>query len=484
MIHSVKIKTWKKLLAAGLIIPAAFAFCLGAAADGTQNEANTVVIIDDGKIAPGVKLGGQDIGEMKGEEIADITQSVFDQNIDAYKLSLQYGSQQGELSAEELGIAADMDGTASQAMLVGRTGGVSERLKQRDEALAGEVDLGVKVGYDEKLLGTVAENYANSIPAEPTKEEVIFKPELEERFEFTERKDGFKTNVDEFKAMVLEAVQSGTFGTITMPGEVVKADGTPSDVIENTVLVSTFTTEYKGSSSNRIHNIKTAAEFLNGKVVQPDETISTNEVLGPRTSSKIWRPAPAIVNKTYKNQLGGGVCQVSTTLFNSVVMADLEIVQWVHHSWPSTYVDIGCDATISTGGPDFKFKNNTEWPIYIVAFADTDKKTVTVETWGRPLEDGTTIKLTGTKTGSTGIPGTPVVVTDPSDVSKGRAGQSSVTHKIYYDKDGNEIKKDVIDRHTYPAIAPRVLASSASSGGDESTPANSNNVVQGDITTT
>ena len=70
--------------------------------------------------------------------------------------------------------------------------------------------------------------------------------------------------------------------------------------------------------------------------------------------------SPAISGGVYVDELGGGICQVSSTLFNAVARADLEITSWVNHSWPSSYVPIGCDATISTGGPDFKFRNNTE----------------------------------------------------------------------------------------------------------------------------
>ncbi|HBU13224.1 MAG TPA: vanomycin resistance protein VanB, partial [Clostridiales bacterium] len=100
-------------------------------------------------------------------------------------------------------------------------------------------------------------------------------------------------------------------------------------------------------------NIWKMSDIINGVKVEPGETWSINEEAGPRTYNLGWQGAPGISDGEYKEEAGGGICQVSSTLYNAVLRAELEIVERKHHSWPLDYIDGGLDATISTGAPDF-----------------------------------------------------------------------------------------------------------------------------------
>ena len=108
-----------------------------------------------------------------------------------------------------------------------------------------------------------------------------------------------------------------SFSEIVMPGEAVEPDGTPSDVIANTVLVSKQSTSFAGSSYGRAYNIKLGLQKINGKIVQPGETFSVEDALGNTTDGRIWKSAGAIENGVPTDAIGGGICQVSTTLFNA-----------------------------------------------------------------------------------------------------------------------------------------------------------------------
>lgn len=422
-----------------------------------------IVLVDNGKVYPGVSMEGVQLGNLSPAEAqASLEQAVAARN-EELSITLVFSDREEILPAETIGINADAQTAMKNAMLVGRSGSIQQRKADIQEAAQSGKSIEIGYHFDEEEVRQKVREYAKTIPAEPTEEEVTFRPDLPERFLFSDRKDGVILDEEEFVERVMAEVTNHTFGRVEVPGTPVEATGEKTQTRENTVLIAKFSTSFaKGSNAgaNRVHNIKVATEKLNGTIVQPGETASVNEIIGPRTSSKIWRAAPAINDGVSVNELGGGVCQVSSTLFNAVARADLEIVEWVHHSWPSNYVDIGCDATISTGGPDFKFKNNTEWPIYIVGITDTEKKTVTFEIWGRPLPNGQTIDIVGVRTATVPHPTTPIYTTDPEKVRKGRDGQRSQTYKVYKDANGKEIKRVLIHSNYYRALAPRVLKTS------------------------
>lgn len=120
-------------------------------------------------------------------------------------------------------------------------------------------------------------------------------------------------------------------------------------------------------SEDRTTNLRLACEAINGKILYPGDVFSYNETLGRRTAEKGYRPAPAYIgNKTVYTR-GGGICQVSSALYYCTLIADLEIVYRTYHSYMQTYVPIGMDATVSWGTLDYKFRNDTEHPILIVA---------------------------------------------------------------------------------------------------------------------
>ncbi|MEH7106727.1 VanW family protein [Bacillus sp. JJ1764] len=129
--------------------------------------------------------------------------------------------------------------------------------------------------------------------------------------------------------------------------------------------IGRYVTSFNPSNKNRTNNIKLAADAINNYVVFPGETFSFNKVVGKRTKEKGYQRAKVIVRGEYSEDIGGGICQVSSTLFNAVDNAGLEITQRFSHSRHVPYIPPGRDATVSWYGPDFEFKNNYNQPILI-----------------------------------------------------------------------------------------------------------------------
>ena len=155
-------------------------------------------------------------------------------------------------------------------------------------------------------------------------------------------------------------------------GEVeLKYDYTEGEVpVDGYGLIATYTTDASTSSSARLHNIRLALSSINGTCLEPGEVFSFNGVVGERTKAAGYRPAPAYSRMETVMEYGGGICQVSSTLYAAVEKAGLEIVERHSHSLKVTYIPKGMDATVDWGNKDFKFANNTGEAIYIVGYVD------------------------------------------------------------------------------------------------------------------
>lgn len=131
-------------------------------------------------------------------------------------------------------------------------------------------------------------------------------------------------------------------------------------------LLATFSTTFSTRNYNRSTNIRLATNKINGSVIMPGETFSYNQTVGKRTAAAGFKSAAVYVGGEVTTGIGGGICQVSSTLYNSVLLANLEIVERYNHGFNTGYVPAGRDATVSWGGPDFKFKNTRNYPVKLV----------------------------------------------------------------------------------------------------------------------
>lgn len=217
-------------------------------------------------------------------------------------------------------------------------------------------------------------------------------------------------------------------------------------------LLSQFSTSFTSSGYNRSNNIILSSAKLNGLVLMPGEEFSYNQAVGQRTRAAGFREAGAYSNGKVVQEVGGGICQVSSTLYNAVLYANLEIVERTNHYFNPGYVKAGLDATVSWGGPDFRFRNNRNYPIRIVT--DTSSKKLKVYIYGLKTDDDCTVVLDPRY-----ISSVPYKTTYQNDaslatgetrvVSSGSNGCKTATYKYVYDKNGTLISSECISRDTY-----------------------------------
>ncbi|MCD8368429.1 MAG: VanW family protein [Clostridiales bacterium] len=206
-------------------------------------------------------------------------------------------------------------------------------------------------------------------------------------------------------------------------------------------VLGTYSSTVKGTT-NRKTNVKLSAEACDGVILLPGETFSYNDTVGERTEAAGYKTATAYSNGDSVQELGGGICQTSSTLYNAVLLANLEITERTNHTYASTYVPLGQDATVSWGGPDFKFTNDTEYPIKIVtSYSSGNILTCTI--YGTNLT-GNTVKITNEVLSTTNYS----VKTEEDDSMyegetsvkvEGETGYKVQTYRSVYDAEGNLI---------------------------------------------
>ena len=202
------------------------------------------------------------------------------------------------------------------------------------------------------------------------------------------------------------------------------------------------TTYYYYSSDSRINNIDLAASKINGVILCPGETFSYNETVGRRTTEAGFEEAAAYSDGEVVQEVGGGICQVSSTLYCTMMLANLKTVSRAPHYFPVDYINLGWDATVSWPNPDFKFSNNRDYPIKIVAYTDRDNKELTIQILGTDV-DHTYVEL-----GS-------YVYTIYDDIYPDVAvGYGVQAYRRVYDEEGNYIQTineiyDVYHFHDY-----------------------------------
>ena len=218
--------------------------------------------------------------------------------------------------------------------------------------------------------------------------------------------------------------------------------------------LATYTTNYDASNLNRNNNLVLASEKLNGTIVKPGEEFSYNKTIGERTIASGFKEAKAYAGGKVVLDVGGGICQLSSTLYNAVLLTNLDVTERHNHYFLTSYVPAGRDATVSWGSVDFKFKNNRKYPIKIESKAGDGVATVSI--FGIKQDDDNTVLIDSKVTSI--IPKKVEYAGKDSGVSErtGEDGATSETYKTLL-KNGMIISKTLISTDTYNALSQIIL---------------------------
>ncbi len=288
-----------------------------------------------------------------------------------------------------------------------------------------------------------------------------------DKFLFSGAEQGQALDQEKLAGDIVAALKKKDFDAeLTASMNVVEPEFSEETAKEKYKTISSFTTKTT-SNSKRNTNVKLSAEAINGTILQPGEEFSFNETVGQRTEAKGYKGAAAYNNGEVVEEIGGGVCQTSSTLYNAVLKAGLKTTKRQSHTYEPSYVTPGTDATVSWNGPDYRFVNNSSTAIGIRArYAD---QTVTVSIYGVPvLEEGVTYTLRSKKLKDIDPPA-PTYEEDPTLELNVEKVKSSGSKGSYWEtrleiKKGDEIISQEVDHVvTYRGHAPVVLRNTSGS---------------------
>lgn len=373
-----------------------------------------------------------------------------------YRIKIEFGKDKSAacfINGAELTLKDDLEDVLSEAL----------------ESGAGNYEATVKPVNDAKLRDCI-DLVAKTVEREPVPAQILThsaaaSTELSvlkknARFCLTAPEDGCRVARD----AAAELICSGETQFV-LPITVVPHSGAEPEL---PVLRAAFSTSFADGSlcaENRVHNISKGATLLDGSVLPAGQSFSCNAALGARSRENGWLPATAFANggAETKQAYGGGICQVSTTLYNAVLRSDLEIVARSGHTRKVRYIGGGLDAALSGSDKDFIFRNNTDSDIYIFMWVDGTEKTLCCEIYGSPFPSDFDRIDTVSELVSTVAPSEPEFAVDPS-LSPGecilkRKAITGRTYKTYrvYSLNGKTIRTVPIDETVY-AMHPALYA--------------------------
>ena len=404
----------------------------GAAVNGPVDAIGETDRIPDGVSVLGIDVGGQTRSSAR-----ELIVKTADSLLAGAAITLQLDGTSYEIKGADLGLSYDIEAVLDAAV----------QYTEPEE----EPDVVVDVTntapasqpgafdqiftWDEAALRRALENIAAQFDVEPV--DAIGEPVLHEdhtvSFTHQDGKTGRAVDVDATLAKITETFQRGIY-TAQLDGEwnTVQPAVTAAMLSQQIALRGSYTTRYAtiGKTSeetptieNRVFNIQKAAGIINGCMIAPGESWSFNDFVGERSLENGWKEANGIANgKEYVLQAGGGICQVSTTLYNALLQADVTVTNRRAHSIPSDYVDHGLDATVDYAMDlDLEFINDTGAPIYLFAYCESvegrHREDITFLVYGKPLENGVSYK-TRSETIET-IPRNNVHYTDDYTIPRG-----------------------------------------------------------------
>lgn len=415
------------------------------------------------RIFSGVYIDGVHVGGLTQAEAREAVSQVSGGEGSAFAITVDVGGNVWSIDSNTVPLYRNIDEVVLQAYAVGRMNTTAirgtnvtpfrQRLATVQETVTTPRQFMTVTTYDKHVVRQMVDSIAASINREPVNASVATFDPAKKVFTFNSDESGVYVDAEQIYQTVTGLLDSGVYyQSVAVEPQMILAQVTKAELMNSFGRISTFTTDTT-SSANRNTNIKLSAEAISHRTLLPGETFSFNQATGQRTEAKGYKPAAAIAGGETFDEIGGGVCQTSTTLFNAVARANLKIIDRDPHAWPSNYVDKGEDATVNWPNLDFRFQNNTDWPIFIVA--NYANRKVTVEIYGKTLGEGVTIDLVSETTYVKEPPVEPLYVYNPAlkageekTTVKARTGYTVETYKVWY-KNGKEIGREKLHTSHY-----------------------------------
>lgn len=342
---------------------------------------------DDGRIHTGVYADEIDLSGMTKEE-ANRAVSQYVENLKNTEILLNaVGGNTVSVTAGTLGLTWDNKEIVEEAAGLGREGNVVQRYKELKDLEHENKIYDIALSFNEGAVTSVIEEQCASFNQEAVDATLS---KTENGFEVVPGQNGLIVDVAKSAAAVKEYLDSQWTkqkdDTVDLVVVVDEPRGKTEELMQVKDVLGSFTTSFKTSASGRSANVRNGCKLINGTLLYPGEQLSVYEKVSPFTEENGYYMAGSYLNGLVVESLGGGICQVSSTLYNAVIRAELQVDERYNHSMVVSYVDLSADAAISGTAKDFKFTNTSEYPIYIEGYT-TENKNITFTIYGKEMRD-------------------------------------------------------------------------------------------------
>lgn len=430
----------------------------------------------------GVKINGEDVS---GKDVAQYRAQLieqFQQKINGISVQLTYGDKNWTLTGADLGAKHNVDDVVDRAAKLAREGTEEQRRAEAAQVRAEGREFTAELSLDDTQLSVKLQSVAAEVsvsgrnatvsfnadamsfkdPEEPTEEELA---DLGKMFTINPEVAGVGVDLEAMKRNITEDLRDDYKASQALVVSEFKPDVTAETLKKSFKHIVTFRTKISSASTDeRVHNIKQALSMFNGILLASGQELSFNDTTGPRTEKNGYQMAHVINDSQYVDDWGGGVCQASTTLYNGILRAGCQIVERGPHSIPSDYVDLGFDAMVNYPNRDLKFKNVSAGNLYIKAWV-SPKRNAYVMVFGEPLTQCAYFKtenktlFEGENPGVENVEDVNGEFTDKYtekkpyyDSMRPHPELDVETYLIYCDKDGKELKREVLFKDHFDAV--------------------------------
>lgn len=363
----------KKLMKGSLWL-AGLALTVAMMGSSVQAADSTII---DGIYAEDISLAGMTEQEARTaieQRVADLAGSQV--------TLIAAGDQEIFVTADQLGIRWANPELVEEAARLGTEGNVIQRYKAKKDLLFENKVYDIQLEFDVGAINDIL--VSQCVPFDQKPMDATLK-RVDGQFIISEGKVGYETDVESSIDVIYDYLESEWNGgncRIHLNVMEERPRGTAEDLAQVRDLLGTFTTDYSSSNSNRSGNVANGCSKINGTLLYPGDVFSATDTVSPFTAANGYAMAGAYQNGKVVNSMGGGICQVSTTLYNAVLLAELDVTERNAHSMIVTYVKASADAAIAeSAGKDFQFRNNTDYPIYIEGY--TQNKKITFNIYGK-----------------------------------------------------------------------------------------------------
>lgn len=413
----------------------------------------------------------QDETILEGVCVADISMAGMDAEqakatIEAYVEKLKtrvvtFGAAQEHyivITAGDLGLAWTNTEIVEEMLSHGKDGNIVERYKAVQDLKHGNKVFALELDFDKERIRTVLEEQCMAYDVDAVNYAL---KKTENGFEVIQGQTGFAVNVEKSLEYIYDYLTTEwdfADASIDLYIDEIQPKGDEEQLLKVSDVLGMYTTSYTASSTARSKNVENGTARINGLTIYPGEEFSACETMKPFTQENGYYPAGAYLNGKVIESIGGGICQVSTTLYNALLLAEMEITQRSSHSMIVDYVEPSMDAAIAeNGGKDLKFVNNSEYPVYIEGY--TANKKVTFVIYGVETRPETRKVSFESETLTVTQPSGEVITQTGSqpigyiDVQRAHTGYTARLWKTV-SENGTVISRDAVNKSTY-AATPR-----------------------------